>query len=167
MWRRSPQPRRPRRSLRTRLRRTVPVRTPTTETAERRAENPGTMPPLRPDKVAEAVKAAFAETRISPSAKMNPDPSLRGLRYGKPPKTTDAYTYVDEPPRRRADRFLWIAIIAAAIAVAAIAFGYYREAQERRAEEQYLLELTGGASGDEASGDVSAEGDDATNESNH
>ena len=123
--------------------------------------------PLRPDKVAEAVKAAFAETRISPSAKMNPDPSLRGLRYGKPPKTTDAYTYVDEPPRRRADRFLWIAIIAAAIAVAAIAFGYYREAQERRAEEQYLLELTGGASGDEASGDVSAEGDDATNESNH
>ena len=41
--------------------------------------------PLRPDKVAEAVKAAFAETRISPSAKMNPDPSLRGLRYGMPP----------------------------------------------------------------------------------
>ena len=117
--------------------------------------------------MAEAVKAAFAETRISPSSKMNPDPSLRGRRYGKPPKTTDAYTYVDEPPRRRADRFLWIAIIAAAIAVAAIAFGYYREAQERRAEEQYLLELTGGASGDEASGDVPAEGDDATNESNH
>ena len=51
--------------------------------------------------------------------------------------------------------------------MAAIAFGYYREAQERRAEEQSLLELTGGASGDEASGDVSAEGDDATNESNH
>ena len=41
----APPPRRPRRSLLSRLRRTVPVRTPTTETAERRAENPGTMPP--------------------------------------------------------------------------------------------------------------------------
>lgn len=111
--------------------------------------------PLQPGKVAEAVKAAFAETKVSPSAKMNPDPSLRGLRYGKPPKTTDAYTYVDQPPRRRADRFLWIAIIAAAIAVAAIAFGYFREAQERRAEEQYLLELTGGV----PAGEQPAEGE--------
>lgn len=112
--------------------------------------------PLQPEKVAEAVKAAFAQTKVSPSAKMNPDPSLRGLRYGKPPKTTDAYTYVDQPPRRRADRFLWIAIIAAAIAVAAIAFGYYREAQERRAEERYLLELTGGepADGQPADGEA-------------
>ena len=70
---------------------------------------------------------------------MNPDPSVRGLRYGKPPKTTAAYSYVAQPPRRRrADRFIWVAVIAAAIAVAAIAFGYLREANDKEAEMQYL-----------------------------
>lgn len=43
-------------------------------------------------------KLPYSEPRVSPSAKMNPDPSVRGLRYGKPPKTTAAYTYVDRPP---------------------------------------------------------------------
>ena len=81
----------------------------------------------------------YDEPRISTSAKMAPDPSVRGLRYGKPPKNTDAYTYVDRPPRRRkADRFIWIALIAAALAVAAIAFGYLREAKDRETEMQYL-----------------------------
>ena len=57
----------------------------------------------------------YDEPRISTSAKMAPDPSVRGLRYGKPPQNTDAYTCVDRPPRRRkADRFIWIALIAAA-----------------------------------------------------
>lgn len=88
---------------------------------------------LQPEKVAEAVKTAFSEPRVSPSVKMNPDPSVRGLRYGKPPKSTDTYTYVNRPPRRRADRFIWIALIAAALAVAAIAFGLWRDAQEKQA----------------------------------
>ena len=84
-------------------------------------------------------KLPYSGPRVSPSAKMNPDPSVRGLRYGKPPKTTAAYTYVDRPPRRRrADRFIWVAVIAAAIAVAAIAFGYYREANDKEAEMLYL-----------------------------
>ena len=74
-------------------------------------------------------KLPYSEPRVSPSAKMNPDPSVRGLRYG----------YVDRPPRRRrADRFIWVAAIAAAIAVAAIAFGYLREANDKEAEMQYL-----------------------------
>ena len=42
------------------------------------------------------------------------------------------------PRRRRADRFIWVAAIAAAIAVAAIAFGYLREANDKEAEMQYL-----------------------------
>ena len=75
-------------------------------------------------------KLPYSEPRVSPSAKMNPDPSVRGLRYGKPPKTTAAYSYVDRPPRRRrAARFIW---------VAAIAFGYLREANDKEAEMQYL-----------------------------
>ena len=87
----------------------------------------------------EPVGKPIDEPRVSTSAKMAPDPSVRGLRYGKPPKNTDAYTYVDRPPRRRkADRFIWIALIAAALAVAAIAFGYLREAKDRETEMQYL-----------------------------
>ena len=68
---------------------------------------------------------------------MNPDPSVRGLRYGKPPKNTDAYTYVDRAPRRRADRFIWIAVIAAILALGAIAFGLWHDAREQ-AETEYI-----------------------------
>ena len=92
------------------------------------------------DRLARSVERAFAEPYVSPSAKMNPDPSVRGLRYGKPPKTTDAYTYVDRPTRRRADRFLWIAIAAAIIALAAIGFGYWRERHDRAAAEAEYME---------------------------
>ena len=108
--------------------------------AESPAEEPAgrKRPTLQPEKVAEAVKTAFAEPRVSASAKMNPDPSVRGLRYGKPPKSTDAYRYVDRVPRRRADRFIWIAVIAAVLAVAAIAFGLWRDAREKQAENEYI-----------------------------
>ena len=98
---------------------------------------PGNVSRCNP-KVAEAVKTAFTEPRVSTSAKMNPDPSVRGLRYGKPPKNTDAYRYVDRVPRRRADRFIWIAVIAALLAVAAIAFGLWRDAREKQAENEYI-----------------------------
>ena len=96
--------------------------------AESPAEEPAgrKRPTLQPEKVAEAVKTAFAEPRVSASAKMNPDPSVRGLRYGKPPKSTDAY------------RFIWIAVIAAVLAVAAIAFGLWRDAREKQAENEYI-----------------------------
>lgn len=96
-------------------------------------EAPAAEPQTKP------ARLPYDEPRLSPSVKMNPDPSVRGLRYGKPPKSTNAYTYVDRAPRRRkADRFVWIALIAAAVAIAAIAFGYLREAKEREAQMQYL-----------------------------
>ena len=100
--------------------------------AESPAEEPAgrKRPTLQPEKVAEAVKTAFAEPRVSAS--------VRGLRYGKPPKSTDAYRYVDRVPRRRADRFIWIAVIAAVLAVAAIAFGLWRDAREKQAENEYI-----------------------------
>ena len=74
---------------------------------------------------------------MSPSAKLNPDPSVRGLRYGRPPKNTDAYTYVGRVPRRRTDRFIWIAVIAAVLALAAIGYGYYRDYRERQIEAEW------------------------------
>lgn len=89
-----------------------------------------------------ATRQTYVEPRISPSAKLNPEPYVRGLRYGKPRKSTDAYRYVDAPPRRRrTDRFLLVAVIAALVALAAIAFGYYRETRERRAEAEFIEQL--------------------------
>lgn len=130
--------------------------------AEAHADTPRERPHrVQAERLARSVEQAFAEPYVSPSAKMNPDPSVRGLRYGKPPKTTDAYTYVDRPTRRRADRFLWIAIAAAVIALSAIAFGYWREHRERQAEAEYLeyrqsldgAETDAGAAQDAAPGD--------------
>lgn len=89
---------------------------------------------------------AFTEPHVSPSAKMNPDPSIRGLRYGKPPKNTDAYTYVEHTRRRRGvDRFIWIAILAAVLALAAIGYGYYRDLRERQLEEAEWIEFESAA----------------------
>lgn len=102
------------------------------------ARNLSRRPQFDAGRMAETMKSAFTEPHVSPSAKMNPDPSVRGLRYGKPPKNTDAYTYVNRVPRRRGDRFIWIAIIAAALAVAAILYGYWREAREQAAETEWM-----------------------------
>lgn len=93
---------------------------------------------LHPERVAEAVRTAFAEPHVSRSAKMNPDPSVRGLRYGKPPKNTDAYTYVDRPPRRRADWFIWIGILVAVLALGAIAFGLWHDARDQQPETEVI-----------------------------
>lgn len=80
--------------------------------------------------------------KLSPSIKLNPDPSLRGLRYSKPHKNTDPYSYINRTPRRRIDRFVWIAVAAAAISLAAIAFGYFRDVRERRAEAALIHQQT-------------------------
>lgn len=47
----------------------------------------------------------------------------------------------DRPRRRRSDRFLWIAVLAGLIALAAIGFGYWREYRERLAAEAEYMEL--------------------------
>lgn len=66
------------------------------------------------------------------SPALKPDPSVKGLRYGKPLKTTNAYTYVGAAPRRRMDKLMVFAIAAAVLALAAIAYGYIRELQAER-----------------------------------
>ena len=60
---------------------------------------PARQPQLEPGKLAEAVRTAFAEPHVSPSAKMNPDPSVRGL------SSTAACRLVHlDSDRRRRDR---------------------------------------------------------------
>ena len=72
--------------------------------------------------------APAGEPHLTPSSRLNPEPCVRGLRYGRPEKTTDAFTYVNRTPRRGFDKLLLLAIVAAVIALAAIAYGYYRQA---------------------------------------
>lgn len=98
---------------------------------------PNAAAPRRPSSV-EPGKAAApgskTEPSLTPSPKLNPEPCVRGLRYGKPVRTTDAYTYVDRTPRRGFDKWLLMALAAAVIAVAAIVYGYLREADAQADE---------------------------------
>lgn len=90
----------------------------------------------QPDAPAAASASRYDGT---PSARMNPDPAVRGLRYGRPQRGTEAYTYVNRPQqRRKSDRFIWIALAAALLALAAIAFGYYHQRLEKQAAEEWL-----------------------------
>ena len=69
------------------------------------------------------------------------DPSLRGLRYGKPMKTTDAFTYVNSAPSRRPDTFVVLAIVAVLIALGAILYGYLSD-RKKSSLEQDGVELS-------------------------
>lgn len=71
---------------------------------------------------------------VSLSPKVKPEDCLKGLRYGKPRKVGDGYAYVGSG-RRKVDRFLVVAIIAAVVAVAAIIFGYVRSTRDQKAAE--------------------------------
>lgn len=108
----------------------APRKTEPAPTNTEKQQAPTTTPGPEPD----ARRAAVPAARV-PASPLHPEPCLKGLRYGKPPKNTNTYTYVGSAPRkRRTDRFVWIAAIAAVIALAAIAFGYFREAQDKRQE---------------------------------
>lgn len=91
----------------------------------------------QPSVAAEAVSCAVAakSTRSTP---LSPDPSVKGLRYGKPIRTTNAYTYVGAAKRRRPDKFLLLALLAVLIAVGAILYGYLRERRMQQEERLYL-----------------------------
>lgn len=77
-----------------------------------------------------SVEAEEEELHLSVSAKMNPAACVKGLKYGKPPKNTNAFTYVDKPRRSGGDRFIWFAVVAILLALGAIAFGFYHEWSE-------------------------------------
>ena len=90
-------------------------------------------PQFQSEQIVGNAHGASGEFRGSPSAKLNPEPCVKGLRYGKPHKNTNAYTYVGKTSRRwGGDRFLLLAVVAAMLAVAAIAFGYFYSADREQ-----------------------------------
>ncbi len=76
------------------------------------------------------------------SSQPHRDPALRGLSYGKPQKTTDAFTYINSAPSRRPDKFIILAIAAVVIALGAILYGYLKDRKQERIEREYLEQIT-------------------------
>lgn len=95
-------------------------------------------------RVAETVRKAFSDEpdepddADAPTKKSSTKRPGRSYEYeaGEEAGKEAGKAYSERrPARRRFDRFLFVAILAAVIAVAAIAFGFWREARERQAEE--------------------------------
>ncbi len=87
------------------------------------------------------------EYRSSSQPRRN-DPSVKGLRYGAPRKSTDAFTYVNSAPSRRPDTFVILAILAVVIALGAILYGYLKDRKQEQLELQYIEQIaseTGGS----------------------
>lgn len=84
-------------------------------------------------RMAESVRTAFGSEPVEEDA-----PTTKGAAPAKRYETS--YDEVEEDyvenasERRKVDRFVLIAILAALVAVAAIAFGFWREARERQSE---------------------------------
>lgn len=65
------------------------------------------------------------------------DPSIKGLRYGKPGKNTEGYGYGTTSSSRRPDSFVILAIVAVLLALAAILYGYFNDQQ--RSDDPYFV----------------------------
>ena len=72
-----------------------------------------------------------------PSRPRTIDPSVKGLRYGKTIKNTDAYTYVNAGgARRRPDTFILLAIAAVVLAAGALLYGYFSDRKKEAWEQE-------------------------------
>lgn len=100
----------------------------------------------------EVHQETIPEPAVSRSATAQPDRHVRGLRYDAPPKQRPVRYAGSRGGRRRkkgVDKFLLLAILAAAIAVAVMIYGYFME--KRKAEfdaelnmsDSYELTLSG------------------------
>lgn len=91
-------------------------------------------------RMAETVRMAFNDEPDEPddadasTKKASAKRLTRSYEYEADEEADEIYSE-RKPARRKFDRFLFLAILAAVIAVAAIAFGFWREARERQAEE--------------------------------
>lgn len=108
--------------------------------------SPAPSRPLNAEAARQQIKEALQhpsanKTRKETDPYFAKDPDLKGLRYGKPVKTTDAYTYVNSAPSHRPDKFVVLAIIAVILAVATITYGYMQQDKsEATTQEQQQIE---------------------------
>lgn len=93
-------------------------------------------------RMAETMRTAFrAERTAADDAESGEIPPAREPAPRRKPAYTLEEAYAEPvKPKRKVDRFLLIAVAAALIALAAIAFGFWRDAQEQQDEEPWPLE---------------------------
>lgn len=93
-----------------------------------------------PESILEPEPISQDAPNVSPSVKLNPEPYVKGLQYGRPQKNTQGFSYVGAKPRRRVDLFVVIATIVALLATAAIVYGYYRSSRLEKAERDQIVQ---------------------------
>lgn len=114
----------------------VPAETPSATSHIDTARMAETMRTAFREEAARSAADSEEETPRSVSAGVTPEPAPR-----RKPAYTLEEAYADhQPPKRKMDRFLLIAIVAAVLAIAAIAFGFWRESQEFSDDDLYLEE---------------------------
>lgn len=96
---------------------------------------PRRRPPFDAGRMAATMKSAFAES----SARVPAAPASDAADAPRhtPPRPSHG-TGRSAGAKRRGDRFIWIAAVAALLALSAILYGYWRDSQERKAESEWM-----------------------------
>ncbi len=102
---------------------------------------PAYIPEPQPVKEPVIEELAAPTNEVRPRTIMTPETYVKGLRYGKPNRPSkDDIRYVGSSPRRRIDKFVIIAVVAAVLALTAIIYGYVNSREVDDFEEQ--IEMT-------------------------
>ena len=127
---------------------TVPVVESAAVVAEPQPLEPEKPVHINTDRMAETMRTAFKNEAKNEAGEEEDSVGRQPAAVAQEPATRrkPAYTleeaYADHrPPKRKVDRFLLVAIAAALIAIAAIAFGFWREAQEQQLYDEAPLEM--------------------------
>lgn len=86
-----------------------------------------------------------------------PDPCVKGLSYGRPVKTTDAYTLRRQQAGAPDRAFLIVAIVAALLAVGVIVYGYVNDRRAKQMQAELMEEVSQSAAAGEAAAESVAE----------
>jgi len=90
-----------------------------------------------------AEEPAASPVEIRPRTVMTPETYVKGLRYGKPNRPSkDDIRYVGSSPRRGVDKFVIIAVVAAALALTAIIYGYVSSRNAESCDFEEQIEMT-------------------------
>lgn len=91
----------------------------------------------RQDVRRDRMRSLYDDTQMTVSPKRQPADYVKGLRYGKGRKVSPDRDMGGARSRRRNDRILIIAIVAAVLAIAALGYGYYCDLRAARMDSEY------------------------------
>lgn len=99
---------------------------------------------MKPRSVADRAAALYDEQPMSVSPQVRPADYVKGLRYGKGRKIPAGREYGASRSSRKGDRIMIFAIVAAVLAIAALAYGYWCDLRASRMDaEMYEIPQAG------------------------